>query len=358
MHSYSCRPRLRLLLSLPLLAALASLGCSHDPNEPSSPPRPSLAAVGEPPGLAAALAAQARYTDRLLGRPGVVGTAVALTPGGRAAVQVFTLAADVPGLPAVLDRVPVAIVVTGEIRALPATAGAPAAAGVIRAKDRFARPVPIGVSTGNEGSCSSGTIGARVRLGANVYALSNNHIYALENLAPLGSKILQPGRYDLLNCAAGLDAVLGSLTKYVPVVFSKSANNVVDAALAASSTTLLDRRTPSDGYGTPASKPVSPVLGQGVQKYGRTTGLTTGWIDGINATVMVTYATGVTRFVDQVLVNGRGPFSRAGDSGSLIVTTTGRQPVGLLFAGTNSGYTFANPIGAVLKALNVTIDGT
>ena len=37
-----------------------------------------------------------------------------------------------------------------------------------------------------------------------------------------------------------------------------------------------------------------------------------------------------------------------------------RRPllVGLLFAGTSSGYTFANPIGEVLKAFNVSIDGT
>ena len=217
--------------------------------------------------------------------------------------------------------------------------------------------MPIGVSTGNEGSCSSGTIGARVKLGAKVYALSNNHIYALENLAPIGSKVLQPGRYDM-NCATGVDAVLGPLTRYVPIVFSKTANNVVDAAIAVSSTALLDRKTPSDGYGTPASDPATAVLGQGVQKYGRTSGLTTGRVDGINATVMVAYATGVTRFVSQVLVNGRGTFSRAGDSGSLIVTTTGRRPIGLLFAGTTSGYTFANPIGAVLKAFKVRIDGT
>jgi hypothetical protein len=224
-------------------------------------------------------------------------------------------------------------------------------------KWRFDRPVPIGISTGNERACLSGTIGARVKAAGKVYALSNNHVYALENLAPLGSRVLQPGRYEL-NCASGLDGVVGSLTRFVPIVFSSTANNMVDAAIAVSSPTLLDRKTPSDGYGTPAATPVTAVLGQGVQKYGRTTGLTTGWVDAINATVTVTYATGVTRFVGQVLVTGRGTFCRAGDSGSLIVTTAGRQPVGLLFAGTPYGYTFANPIGAVLKALNVTIDGT
>jgi hypothetical protein len=344
-------------LFLPLLAALISFGCTQDANEPSPPRASELEAVIEPPGLSAALAAQARHTDRLFRTPGVIGTAVSFGPGGVAAVQVFTLSPGVTGVPATLDGVPVAVVVTGEIRVLPASPAAPETAVPVRPSDRFARPVPIGVSTGNEGSCSVGTIAARVKLGSNVYALSNNHIYALENLAPIGSKTLQPGRYDL-HCAMAVDAVLGPLTRYVPIVFSKTANNVVDAAIAASTTALLDRKTPSDGYGTPAHSPATPALGMEVQKYGRTSGLTIGWVDGINATVMVAYSTGVTRFVGQVLVNGRGTFSRAGDSGSLIVTTAGRQPVALLFAGTSSGYTFANPIGAVLKAFNVTIDGT
>jgi hypothetical protein len=344
-------------LFLPLLAALISFGCTQDANEPSLAHGPELEALVEPPGLSAALAAQSRHTDRLFRNPGVVGTAVGAGPGGVAAIQVFTRTADVTGLPATLDGVPVAAVVTGEIRALPASPGTPKATVTTPPTARYPRPVAIGVSTGNEGSCSVGTIAARVKMGSKVFALSNNHIYALSNVAPIGSKVLQPGRYDL-NCSLGVDNVLGPLTRYVPIVFSTTANNVIDAAIAASTTGLLDRTTPSDGYGTPARTLATPALGMNVQKYGRTSGLTIGWVDGINATVMVTYSTGVARFVGQVLVNGRGTFSRDGDSGSLIVTTAGRQPVGLLFAGTRSGYTFANPIGAVLKAFNVTIDGT
>jgi hypothetical protein len=343
-------------LSLPLLAALISFGCTQDANEPSTPRAPELEAVIEPPGLSAALAAQSRHTDRLLRTPGVVGTAVSLGAGGALVVQVFTRSTDVTGIPATLDGVPVAVRVTGEIRVLPASSAALEAAVTTPPTARSPRPVPIGVSTGNEGSCSVGTIAARVKRGSNVFALSNNHIYALSNHAPIGSKVLQPGRYDM-NCSLGVDNVLGPLTRYVPIVFSKTANNVVDAAIAASTTALLDRKTPTDGYGTPARTLATSALGMDVQKYGRTSGLTVGWVDGINATVMVTYSTGVARFVEQILVNGRGTFSRAGDSGSLIVTTAGRQPVGLLFAGTSSGYTFANPIGAVLKAFNVTIDG-
>jgi hypothetical protein len=335
---------------------LVSAGCRPDTTEPSAS-EPSVTLSATTPGLSAALSVQARYTDRLLTIQGVVGTGVGLTAAGRGAVKVFTRTPGVQGLPTSLDGVPTEILVTGEIRAMPATREAADPGLVVFPDDQFPRPVPIGVSTGNEGTCSAGTIAARVRSGNKVYALSNNHIYALENQAPLGSRILQPGRYDL-NCASGADAGMGSLTRFVPVVFSLTASNVVDAAIALTSTSVLGRGTPTDGYGIPAATPIAAALGMEVQKYGKTTRLTTGRVDAINATVLVTYRTATTRFVRQVLVAGRGPFCRAGDSGSLIVTTAGRQPVALLFAGTASGYTFANPIGDVLAAFNVAIDGS
>ena len=50
----------------------------------------------------------------------------------------------------------------------------------------------------------------------------------------------------------------------------------------------------------------------------------------------------------------KGAFSRAGDSGSLIVTQTGNNPVALLFAGGQTS-TFANPIGAVMQTVGGTI---
>ncbi len=93
-----------------------------------------------------------------------------------------------------------------------------------------------------------------------------------------------------------------------------------------------------------------------VQKYGRTSRLTNGQVRGLNATIFVQYDSGVARFVNQIMIGGGG-FSRAGDSGSLVVTQDNHNPVGLLFAG-GSGATFANPIDAVLGAIgNMTIDG-
>jgi hypothetical protein len=216
--------------------------------------------------------------------------------------------------------------------------------------------VPIGVSTGNIDECSAGTIGARVKDGAgNVYALSNNHVYALENDAEFGSQVLQPGRYDT-GCAISSDDVIGTLSDYVTIEFSTVASNTVDAAIAA--TSVLGNATPADGYGIPKSTTVASSLILSVQKYGRTSSLTKGTITGINSTVLVGYSNGTARFENQILVQSRKPFIKAGDSGSLLVTDPGRNPVGLLFAGDSSGkYAWANPIGDVLDAFRVTIDG-
>ncbi|HEU5042025.1 MAG TPA: hypothetical protein VFT84_14445, partial [Gemmatimonadales bacterium] len=79
----------------------------------------------------------------------MVGTAVGRAPDGRASVKVFARTTGVTGVPAALDGIPVEIVVTGEIRALPATPAAPETE-ALATKWRFDRPVPIGVSTGNE----------------------------------------------------------------------------------------------------------------------------------------------------------------------------------------------------------------
>jgi hypothetical protein len=351
--------RRRLLLPFLVLAGLAGSSCGTDIPEPTGPAAgANLALNPQPPDLTQALAAQARYTDKLLRIRGVVGTAVGLGSNGQAQVQLYTTAPGVPGLPASLDRVPVSVVATGEIRAIPVVPDAPAwplAGGHIDPGSSFSRPVPIGVSTGNQGECSVGTIAARVKSANAMYALSNNHVYALENKAPLGSNVLQPGRADL-NCASGSNAVLGPLSKFVAIQFSTSASNRVDAALAAVTTANLASSTPSDGYGTPSATIAAAALNQVVQKYGRTTGLTTGSVVGLNTIINVGYGSGTARFVGQITIKSNGQFSRAGDSGALIVDAS-KRPIGLLFAGSLNGYTFANQIGDVLRALKVSIDG-
>jgi hypothetical protein len=221
---------------------------------------------------------------------------------------------------------------------------------------KWSTPVPIGVSTGHF-DITAGTIGARVKdSSGNVYALSNNHVYADENSASIGDSVLQPGPYD---GGREPDDVIGTLSRYVPIVFSRGANNVVDAAIALSSTAQLGKATPLvDGYGVPKSTTVPASVGQWVMKYGRTTGLTMGLVYAIEATVKVSYDSGVARFIHQIIIIPlTDPFSLGGDSGSLIVSVDDDlKPVGLLFAG-NDLFTVANPINDVLEQLGVTIDG-
>jgi hypothetical protein len=300
---------------------------------------------------------------------GVVGTAIGLGQGAQPVVLVLLEHGGVRDIPEDLEGVPVRRLVTGKIYALvpPEGKGPPDGKGPggggggddegspVDPTARFDRPVPIGVSTGHP-DITAGTIGCRVIDGAgNVYALSNNHVYAKQNLASIGDNVLQPGSYD-----GGTDTAdaIGTLADFEPIIFGGTPNTI-DAAIASSTTSLLGNATPSDGYGTPKSTPVAePKVGMTVMKYGRTTGQTKARIWGINATVNVGYGSGVALFVEQILISG-GSFSAGGDSGSLIVVGKGkdvRKPVGLLFAGSSS-ITVANPIDLVLTRFGVTVDG-
>jgi hypothetical protein len=301
---------------------------------------------------------QEKHTDRLMAIDGVEGTAVGLDENERPAVKVFLERPGVGGIPRELDGAPVRPVVTGKIYALPKPEK-PGRPQPVDPAARLPRPVPIGVSTGHP-DITAGTIGCRVTKGRAVYALSNNHVYANSNRAiPYFDNVLQPGPYD-----GGKDPqdAIGTLYLYWPILFSTSAYNTVDAAIALSSTEQLGKATLSGGYGTPKSTTVAAYVGQTVQKYGRTTRLTKGIVYAVNATVNVSYGdvTGdgkndVARFISQIIITP-GTFSEGGDSGSLIVTQTGKNPVGLLFAG-SSTFTVANPIDAVLDIFGVTIDG-
>ncbi|NQW17543.1 MAG: carboxypeptidase regulatory-like domain-containing protein [Chloroflexi bacterium] len=304
------------------------------------------AAAGES-GLARAIAAQEANTDTLLAIDGVIGTAVGQAESGGHVVLALTTAAGVRGIPWSVDGVVVRPYVTGEISAQPKPGSG------VDPTGRFARPVPIGVSTGHP-DITAGTIGARVVDGSgNIYALSNNHVYAAQNAANIGDAVIQPGAYDGGTISTD---VIGNLTDFEPIVFTTSANNVIDAAIVISDAGRLDNSTPSDGYGTPSGTTVDATVGLPLRKYGRTTGQTDGKVDAINATVNVGYDAGTARFVGQIIIKGqKGSFSAGGDSGSLIVTKDGNNPVALLFAGSTT-VTIGNPIGAVLSRFNVAID--
>ena len=255
---------------------------------------------------------------------------------GNAVIRVFTAKSGVGGIPKEQDGVKIVAQVTGPINALGFASAPVLIPSVQSTTARWPRPVPIGVSTGHP-AITAGTIGARVKdASRNVYALSNNHVYADENQAGIGDEVIQPGSFD--GGSAPADTI-GTLSDFEPIVFTTSANNTIDAAIALSPPGKLGNATPSDGYGTPRLETVAANLNQQVQKYGRTTSLTTnGRITGINATINIGYDTGTARFVNQIIVESRKPgFIQGGDSGSLLVIQGGsddRKPVGLLYAGT------------------------
>jgi len=177
----------------------------------------------------------------------------------------------------------------------------------------------------------------------------------LENNASIGSRVLQPGRYDT-SCSIDPNDVIGTLSDYEPLDFSGEANTI-DAAIAVTTVGELGNATPADGYGTPKSATVAAQLGDQVLKYGRTTGRTQGEITGINASVRVGYSAGTALFTGQIIVESNKPFIKAGDSGSLLVNNN-LNPVGLLFAGNQSGkFAVANHIDPVLTRFGVIIDG-
>lgn len=314
-------------------------------------------------GLEKADQVRQRHTDPLMAIKGVVGVALGLNPAGKAAVVVFTKEPGVAGIPNELEGVPVHVRVTGEIFALkpgcpPRCPGGDDPPSEPDPTDRWPRPVPTGVSTGHP-AITACTIGARLKKGRNVYALSNNHCYAVSNDASIGDAVIQPGTFD----GGSSDADdIGTLSAFEPIVFSTSANNTIDAAIALSSTDNLGNATPSSGYGTPKSTTVTASINMKVKKYGRTTEETKGRISAINATVNIGYSSGVARFVNQIIIEP-GDFSAGGDSGSLIVVdgkgqnkADDRKPVGLLFAG-SFFVTIANPIDAVLTKFDMTVDG-
>jgi hypothetical protein len=319
----------------------------------------AAAPSGEPPGLQQAIEAKEKHVNALLKTPGVVAVGVGHNEARNPSVIVFTETRGVRGIPASLDGVPVIAQYSGPFYASPKPEGKgkpPKNDDPIDPTARFKRPVPIGVSTGHP-AVTAGTIGARVIDGeGKVYSLSNNHVYANENLASIGDPVIQPGTYD---GGSSPDDEIGTLSAYVTIAFDGTPN-LVDAAIASTSTALLSNSTPSDGYGIPKSTTAPATINLKVKKYGRTTGETNGRVYAINASVEVGYDSGVALFTGQIIVTP-GSFSAGGDSGSLIVVNNKRDPnhlapVGLLFAG-SSLYTVANPINEVLSELGVTIDG-
>lgn len=233
-----------------------------------------------------------------------------------------------------------------ELTAIPTAPGAPVEAGPTVLTRRM-RPCPAGFSIGNV-AITAGTLSgvvydflpgastnppaAGIGVPARFYVLSNNHVLAASNAAPVGSAIVQPGTFD-----GGVDPQdrIATLSRFVPIQFDppiprNQHRNLVDAAIAECSFQNATREIYFNGAPRAWIRKGGLRAGDVVRKTGRTTNCTLGRVIVTNATVDVNYGGGrVARFLNQVLTTN---MSSGGDSGSL-VTDLGNSAVGLLFAG-------------------------
>ncbi|HLV89429.1 MAG TPA: hypothetical protein VKV39_20770 [Candidatus Sulfotelmatobacter sp.] len=221
------------------------------------------------------------------------------------------------------------------------------------------RPVRIGCSVAHF-KVTAGSVGGFAQSSAQApMVLSNNHVLANENDAAAGDAILQPGPFD---GGQNPGDRIGTLTQFVPLNFT--AVNTVDCAVATLDGGIAFDSKNLDLLGQLSGVRTSSVdVGDVVAKIGRTTGVTHGTVTAIELdNVTVGYDNGNATFNGQIEIEGTGsqPFSRGGDSGSLIIDQN-NLAAALLFAGTDTGgtngmgVTYANPIEVVLSALGITM---
>jgi hypothetical protein len=339
-------------------------------------------------------ALQDKVTRDLMKLENVLGTAIGVDDNGNASLVVY-LDKDgrktpelLQNLPAVMDGVPVKIEQTEQFRAFvrpPGKGGGNGGGGGgtggggtvsgpgVPHTGAQAMPIQLGTS-GGWGSdlanryCCGGTLGSLVDVNGVQYILSNYHVMEADTvlggnstIATTGSSVIQPGLIDV-NCNANNSLNVGTLR----VVHSLPTYNV-DVGLAQANAGAVRTDGSILEIGTISRTPVTAALNQPVKKSGRTTGLTRSYVNGLNATISVTYenecagGTAFTKtFTGQIVIsNPNSAFLAGGDSGSLMVedAATNPRPVGLLYAGSSTS-AIANPIGEVLTFIGNQVGGT
>jgi hypothetical protein len=222
-------------------------------------------------------------------------------------------------------------------------------------------------SSGTSSTCCGGTLGALVSRSGNQYILSAGHVLARSDAGSVGDPIIQPGLIDS-GCSTASTATVANLSQFVNLESPPTTTPFVDAALAQVISGQVDplgtilELGGTTANGQPTDAPphagagVAPSIGLAIAKSGRSTGLTCSFITAINAVVNVQYQKGCgtgpsfqATFNDLVIVSSQG-FSADGDSGSLLVTQSGADPVALLVASADTE-TLAAPVSDVLAAL-------
>jgi hypothetical protein len=216
--------------------------------------------------------------------------------------------------------------------------------------------IKLGTSGGSaqdasRGWCCGGTLGALVLYGGVPHLLSANHVLARSGLARPGEAVIHPGLIDV-SCRPANALVVGQFqADYVPL-----GTKNVDAGLVLAAPDKVQLTGEILDIGIPCSEPLDPYPGLGVQKSGRTTGLNTGVIQSIEATVSIRYQAGChtgrkfrVTYTGQIVTSY---MAAGGDSGSMLFSLdTPARPVGLLYAG-SSTVTVYNRASDVVQAFS------
>lgn len=216
------------------------------------------------------------------------------------------------------------------------------------------------VSAGNSVSHALGTLGTIAGIVTDLYdgnrpaILSCNHVLGQLNYARWGDAIVQPAKNDGGTIAQDLCA---TLTRYVPIRFSQTVPNYVDAAIARLwiPPGKLRGLAPWIGALSGIRSGNAARLGEEVYKIGRTTGITKGTILATNVSVWVDYPAilngtpgAYALFKNQIVTTGLAGF---GDSGSLVMDAQ-KRALGMLFGGTKER-TLVNDIELVQKQIGI-----
>lgn len=224
------------------------------------------------------------------------------------------------------------------------------------------RPALGGVSIGHL-NVTAGTLGGLVCGPAceeqenKIMILSNNHVLAATNTGVKGDHIVQPGVADGGKCH---DACIGELERFVPIDFSSGAVNYVDCAVALPySSSDVSFEIHDIGYPnlteTYQLTTTDVANATKVQKTGRTTEHTVGYVSAVDWKGSVLYDWTPAYFERQIVVESLDgtKVSEGGDSGSWVLTMDNKL-CGLLFAGPTDGQHYiANHIGEVFTRLDV-----
>jgi hypothetical protein len=328
------------------------------------------------PRVKEVMSVQTDVTPGLMSLPEILGTAVGQDEDGEITLVVFVNAESKnPGevmraLPRTIKGARVSGHLTDRFRAVGKPGGG---GGGVSHTAKQTPPIQLGTSGGwrkdlANGYCCGGTLGSLIQVNGIQYILSNYHVFESDIVpggngivANTGDNIIQPGLIDV-GCNAAYAQNVATLVKV-----SSLPNNNVDCSVAQ----VISGMVKTDGsildIGTISASTLAPKLNQAVKKSGRTTGLTSSKITGLNATINVAYgnecAGGIAftkTFTRQIVVANSGKkFLNSGDSGSLMVENVSSNPraIGLLYAG-SSTTAIANPIGEVLTFLGGKLGGT